>query len=75
MLYFYLVDFLFRMCEQCREVAESIAVEHHLGLFIGASDYVSNSPQSSSLVVERECQSGSSIVSPYKEFLFINSQE
>lgn len=64
-MYFYLVDLLFRMCEQCREVAESIAVEHHLGLFICAGDYVPNSPQSGSLVVERERQSGSSILSPY----------
>lgn len=50
---YYLVDFLLRVREECREVAESVAVEHHLGLFICASHYVPNSPQGSSLGVER----------------------
>lgn len=51
----YLVDFLLRVCEECREVAESVTVEHHLGLFICASDYVPNSPQGSGLDAERQC--------------------
>lgn len=51
---YYLVDFLLRVCEEGREVAESITVEHHLSLFICASHNVPNSPQSSSLDVERE---------------------
>lgn len=50
---YYLVDFLFWVCEECREVAESVTVEHNLGLFISAGHYVPNSPQSSSLDVER----------------------
>ena len=53
-VYHYLVDFLFRVCEECREVAESITVEHHLGLFICASHYVPNSSQGSSLEVETD---------------------
>lgn len=45
----YLVDFLLCVCEKCCEVAESITVEHHLGLFIRASHYVPNSPEGSGL--------------------------
>lgn len=50
-----LVDFLLWMSEEGREVAEGVTVEHHLGLFISASHYVPNSPQGSSLEVERKC--------------------
>lgn len=45
----YLVDFLLRVREECREVAEGVEVEHHLGLFVCARHNVADSPQSSSL--------------------------
>lgn len=35
-------------------MAEGIAVEHHLGLFVCAGHYVPNSPEGSSLDVEKE---------------------
>lgn len=50
----YLVDFLLWVCEQCREVAQSITVEHHLCLFICTSYYIPNSPEGSSLGVQGE---------------------
>lgn len=50
----YLVDFLLWVCEECREVAQSITIEHHLCLFICTSYYIPNSPQGSSLSVQGE---------------------
>lgn len=45
----YLVDFLLGVCEQGREVAEGVTVEHHLGLFVCTSHYVAHCSQSSGL--------------------------
>ena len=53
---YYLVDFLLWVSEEGREVAEGVAVEYHLGLFICASHYVPNSPQGCSLGVDRKCE-------------------
>lgn len=50
----YLVDFLLRVCEERREVAEGVEVEHHLGLFIRARHNVADSPQSSGLDARAE---------------------
>lgn len=50
----YLVDFLLWVGEERREMAEGVTVEHHLGLFVCAGHNVPNSPQGSSLHVERK---------------------
>lgn len=50
----YLVDFLLRVCEERREVAEGVEVEHHLGLFIRACHNVADGPQSCGLNARAE---------------------
>lgn len=50
----HLVDFLFWVCEERREVAQGVEVEHHLGLFVRARHNVANGPQSSSLNARAE---------------------
>ena len=52
----YLVDFLLGVCEERGEVAECIAVEHNLSLFVCTSHYVPYCPQCSSLDKVREVQ-------------------
>lgn len=49
----YLVDFLLWVGEECRKVAEGLAVQHNLCLFICAGHNVPNSPQGGSLNMER----------------------
>lgn len=45
----YLVDFFLGVCEQGREVAQGITVQHHLGLFICAGHNVPHCTQCCSL--------------------------
>lgn len=62
----YLVDFFLGVCEQGREVAQGVTVQHHLCLFVCASHNVPHCTQCCSL----EKQKGSLM----KTFSLINKQ-